>query len=431
MIDKIKKCWLDLKCFDWKIYLSLCLLALIPAIYQTTITRIITSQSIPGSLDIIGQIEWFDLIDETIKAFLIIPMYSLLSKAFKSDYFNQLVFKFGIVISGLYLIFSIVTLICGLDLVSFMNPNEIDINEVYRYLSLETISFMIGIISSYLSIVFLVVGKAKYMYVLLFTNIILSLLGDFFLVPKLGVNGIAISNIISNTVISFVGILLIIYERKISLSKFNKQDSVYFKEWLKTGLFAGTQQFLDNIIYSLMIVRMVNAVSESGNYWLSNNFIWGWLLIPITCLSEVIRKDAGINGYNLKQKNYYSIVIFVIVIWFALIPTYKWFFNIVEGIDNYNRIFEIVMINLGFYIAYALSQIPDAIFVGLGKTKYIAINSFIVNIVYYGIWFAIYITSNVTMNMNMIIFMFGCGNVVHWAISLIEEKLFLRKVFNK
>ena len=180
-----------------------------------------------------------------------------------------------------------------------------------------------------------------------------------------------------------------------------------------------------------MIVRMVNAVSESGNYWLSNNFIWGWLLIPITCLSEVIRKDAGINGYNLKQKNYYSIVIFVIVIWFALIPTYKWFFNIVEGIDNYNRIFEIVMINLGFYIAYALSQIPDAIFVGLGKTKYIAINSFIVNIVYYGIWFAIYITSNVTMNMNMIIFMFGCGNVVHWAISLIEEKLFLRKVFNK
>lgn len=121
---------------------------------------------------------------------------------------------------------------------------------------------------------------------------------------------------------------------------------------------------MDNIIYALMVIRMVNAVSESGNYWLANNFIWGWLLIPITCLVEIIQKDAGANGYNLKQ--YYSITSIVIVIWFILIPTCQCFFNKVEGIDNLERIYEIVLKNLGFYIAYAFSQIPDAIFVGMG-----------------------------------------------------------------
>ena len=176
-----------------------------------------------------------------------------------------------------------------------------------------------------------------------------------------------------------------------------------------------------------MIARMVNAVSESGNYWVANNFIWGWLLIPISCLAEIIKKDAGSDGYNLKQKNYYSIMGIVFVVWFALIPTYNWFFETVEGIENSSRIFEIVVKNLAFYVAYSLCQVPDSIFVGMGKTKYNAINSLIINIVYYGIWFILYKTGAVKMNMDMIILMFGLGNVTHLAVSLVEEKIFLKR----
>ena len=51
--------------------------------------------------------------------------------------------------------------------------------------------------------------------------------------------------------------------------------------------------------------------------------------------------------------------------------------------DFPGRIFEIVVKNLGFYVAYAYSQVPDAIFVGMGKTKYNAVNSLICNIVYF------------------------------------------------
>lgn len=429
MVNVVKNLLNDLKTFDWKVFIALCLLALVPAIYQTVITKLITSNVDISNLDIIGQMEWYDLIDETLRAFLIVPMYSILSKVYKKDYYNKIVFKFGIIVFTLYSIFSIITLFYGMHLISFMNPSEIDINATYKYLSIETIAFMIGIIFSYISVVLLVIGKARYMYIILIVKILLSLLYDIVLIPSLGINGIAISNVISNSIVAIVGIILLVYEKTISTSRFIKEDLVYIKDWIKTGLFAGGQQFLDNIIYSLMIVRMVNAVSESGNYWVSNNFIWGWLLIPISSLIEVIRKDAGINGYKLKQRNYYFITLIVILLWFALIPTYKWFFNSVEGIENYNRIFEIVLLNLGFYVAYAFSQIPDAIFVGLGKTKYIAINSLICNIGYYGIWFILYITSTITMNMNMIIIMFGCGNIVHWIVSLVEEKVFLKRLF--
>ena len=431
MKTAIKSWWNDFKTFDWKMYLALCLLALVPAVYQTIVTKLITSYTSPGSLDIVGQMEWFDLIDETICAFLIVPMYSVLSKAYKKDNFNQVVFKLGIIVIGLYALFSLGTFFYGINLVSYMNPNEIDISAAYRYLSLETVAFMIGIIFSYASVVFLVIDKAKYMYAFLVAKIALATLSNFVLIPNMGIDGIAVSNMIANGIMGILAILLLIYEKQLRPGKYNKKDIPRFKDWGRIGLFAGGQQFLDNIIYALMICRMVNAVSESGNYWVSNNFIWGWLLIPITCLAEIIRKDAGSNGYNLKQKNYYSITLFALVIWFSLIPTYKWFFEVVQGIDNFARIFDIVIKNLGFYVAYAFSQIPDAIFVGMGKTKYNAINSLICNIVYYGIWFIFYKTGVVIMNMDMIIIMFGVGNIVHWCVSLIEEKVFLRRELAK
>lgn len=423
----IKQWWSDLKSFDWKMYLALCLLALVPAIYQTIITKLITVNTNPGALDIIGQMEWFDLINETICAFLIVPMYSVLSKAKNTENFSRVVFKLGIIVIGLYVLFSIGTFFCGIHLVNYMNPNEIDIADAYRYLSLETIAFMIGIVYSYVNVVFIVLDKSKYMYLFLIGKILLSLLSDLVLIPNLGIQGIAISNILSNIVIGLIGVITLSITKNIQVNKFVKEDITYLKMWGKAGLFAGCQQFLDNIIYALMIVRMVNAVSESGNYWVSNNFIWGWLLIPITCLTEIIRKDAGITEYNLKQRNYYSIVIFSLILWVVLIPSYQWFFNTIEGIDNYDRIFEIVIKNLGFYVFFALSQIPDAIFVGMGKTKYNAINSLICNIIYYGIWFVLYQAKVVTMNMDMIIVMFGIGNIVHWLISIVEEKIFLKK----
>ena len=340
-------------------------------------------------------------------------------------------FKLGIIIFALYALFSVGVFFYGIHLIGFMNQNEVDISAAYRYLSLETIAFMIGILVSYINVVFLVVGKAKNMYAFLVIRIVLSLLSDFLLIPHMGIDGIALSNIISNAIMAVGGIVLLILEKNIAIAKFDPSDIPFLKNWGRTGLFAGGQQFLDNIIYALMVVRMVNAVSESGNYWVSNNFIWGWLLIPITAMVEIIRDDAGMNGYQIKQKNYYSIALVVISLWFILIPTYQWFFHVVEGIDNYERIFEIVVKNLGFYIAYALSQIPDAIFVGMGKTKYNAINSLICNIIYYGIWFIFYQTGVVIMSMDMIIIMFGCGNVVHWIVSLVEEKVFLKREIKK
>lgn len=419
----------QLKNFNWRLFTALCALALIPAIYQTVKTFIISANNQNAVFDIIGQMEWFDLIDETLKAFLIIPLYSILNKIFQNDAenFAKHTFKTGLLTFIIYTLFSIGVLIYGGVLIKAMNPNEIDITTTNAYLQLETIAFMIGIIVSVINVVFVVVGKDKNVYIFLVIKTILSIIADFVLIPNLGVYGIAISNIIVNALLAISSCLLLYFQKYIKFCWFHKSDLSVLKEWCKVGVFSGTQQFIDNFIYAVMVCKMVNLVAEQGNYWIANNFIWGWLLIPITALSEVIRRDCKDGYAKLRQFNYYFIAVVVIAVWALTIPLWEPFFRYAENIQNANAIFLIVIKLVPFYVAYAACAIIDNIFMGLGKTLYNAVNSLIINLVYYGVFYVLYLTHAITFSMDVIILMFGFGMVTHLVISLMEEKLFLRR----
>lgn len=414
-------------------WLSLCALALIPAVYQTVKTFLISSGGQDGTFDIIGQVEWFDLINETLQAFLIVPLYSVLNRIFKNhrEEFAGATFKTGLCASVLYTLFSVGVLIYGSTLIGAMSPGEIDIAVTSTYLRLETLAFMMGIIVSFANVVFVVIGKDKNVYIFLAVRTALSLVADILLIPNLGVYGVAVSNIISNTLLSAMCIMLLYKQGYIRFKCFKKSDGAMLREWCKTGAFSGLQQFIDNLIYAVMVCKMVNMVAEQGNYWIANNFIWGWLLIPITALAEVIRSDCKDGYKELRKFNYYFIAAASAMLWVVTIPTWTPFFRYAQGLENAGEIFGIVIKLVPFYIAYAGCAIIDNIFVGLGKTSYNAVNSLIINFGYYGIFYILYRAHTVTFNMNTIIFMFGFGMVVHLAVSLIEEKMFFKRTLKE
>lgn len=431
MIKTIKTTFYNLKLFRWGLFASLCLLAFVPAIFTTIRTFLISTEANTSAIDIVGQMEWFDLIDETIKAFLIVPLYSILNKIFKTQKgFAESTFKTFITVFIIYSLFSLIIYIYGEVLVGYMNNKEVDINVIGAYLRIETIAFAVGIIQSFVNVVFVVVGKSKNMYIFLLVKCVLLVICDFLLIPNFGVQGVAYSNILTNAMLGIAGITILIVEKYIRFAWFDKQDIKIFGNWFKVGIFSGGQQFLDNIIYALMVVKMVNLVAEQGNYWVANNFIWGWLLIPISALSEVIKSDCKNDYKNLKQTNYYLIVLFTVILWSIFIPAYTPFLSEVEKLENADEIFLIIMKLFVFYIAYALSQITSSIFIGTGKTKYNIVSSIIVNLVYYGIFFILVQSKIISMTMDMIIVMFGCGMVVSFIINLIEERIFLKKELN-
>ena len=428
-MEKIKSLFTNLKSFRWNMWIALCALSLVPAIYQTIRTALAYVNTSASGIDIIGQMEWYDLIDETLKALLIIPLYSILNRVNKEDNknFSRFAFIALITVFALYFIFNIGVFFYGTFLIKAMNPSEVNIVAIKQYLELETIAFMIGIIPTFFNVIFVTINKAKNVYIFLIIQAILGIIGDFILIPNLGVNGIAINNIITNSILAVAGFITLFLEKQITPSWFNKGDFKLIANWCKIGLFSGLQQFIDNIVYALMISRMVNLVAESGNYWMANNFIWGWLLIPISALSEIIKSDCK-EEKNTNRSNYLMIVAFSIISWIITIPLWKPFLRYVERIDNYQDIFSIIIKLWPFYIAYSLCIIPDSIFIGKGKTQYNVINSILVNFAYYGIWFILYITRSIQFNMLTIIMMFGFGIVFHLIISIMELWVFDKKM---
>lgn len=433
MKEYIKKTWANLKTFDFGLYVALIAVALFPAILQTARTFFLSSTVDVSAFDVLGQMEWFDLINESILALLIVPLYSVLNfiKDKDAESFPKRVFKIGLTATLAYCLFSLAVYLVARNLVGFMNPEEADIEAMVEYLNLETIAFAIGIIPQFVNVVFVVLGRKRNFYIFVIVKSLLLILTDYLLIPSYGVNGVAYSNILINGVLALVMVALLAIGKNIKPAWFGKGDKTIYLNWIKVGFPSFFQSLLDNIVYILMVAKMVNSVSSAGDYWVANNFIWLWLLIPVTALGEIIRKDSGSGYKSLKQGNYYIILMATIAIWLLTIPGWLPFFKHVERLENASEIYSVTIKLFGFYIAYALTMVPDNIFVGLGKTKYSLLNSAIINIVYYGIFYLVYLSGAITMSLDAIIMMFGFGMVVHLAVSVFEEKILLRKEIAK
>ena len=149
--------------FPVNLFCSLMLLSFIPFIYTLVRTNLIANIPLADGLGIAGHIEWFDLINETIQAFLIVPLFALFNQCMQdSEKFKQRIFQSFLVVNVVYILFSVIIYIHCKSIVTIMVSDHI--HEVTGYLELETIGFIIGNIVSFVNVLFVVLEKPAYIY---------------------------------------------------------------------------------------------------------------------------------------------------------------------------------------------------------------------------------------------------------------------------
>jgi len=396
---------------DYLLLLALMVFAFVPSVNQLIVDHLISGLE-NNLLNIAGQIEWFDLLDETLLAFLTVPLYFVFNKvakdheAFKSRINQTMILGFAI-----YAIVSVAIYFYAGSLVAYMNAPD----GSTEYLQLETIGFILSFVSSFMYVVFVVRGKWNYIIFLLATKVAMLSIGNLALIPDHGVMGVAMTNVIVNGALLIVSLFLLYKEKLLQLRI--RFDNMTLNDWGRTGLFAGCTIFLDNLIYMVIVVKMVNEVSSLGIYWLANNFIWGWLLIPIAALAEIIKRDYY-KGY-LRVHNYLLYVIVILFIWLCSIPLWGVMFNDIVQAEDPQGILNILYILVPFYISYAFATVFDSILISIGKTKYIFVISMIVNIGYYGIVYSMFLLGVFEATIPFIVGMFGIGMVVHMVFSVL------------
>jgi Na+-driven multidrug efflux pump len=91
------------------------------------------------------------------------------------------------------------------------------------------------------------------------------------------------------------------------------------------------------------------------------------------------------------------------------------------------KLFQLVLLLVGFYVLYAFQNVFDSTFYGLGKTNYMLFESVVTNTIYYGIAFVLYATGIWTPTLTGIALLFGIGNAFDSVVSFVAYWHLLKK----
>ncbi|MBU0996902.1 MAG: multidrug transporter [Firmicutes bacterium] len=425
----------SMKQINYRLFLALLLMGLIPTIYTTV--RIFFLGQLPGDwgFNIASQLSWVNLFYEVIQEALILPLFFFIGMSLynKDELHNKI--RTGLLLTGaIYALLSIIIMIFAVPLIRFMAQDVTLITETAKYIRLETIAAIFSTMVRFLVIVLVTIKKDKYLYIVLGIQMALSILLDTFFVSSLdisldlGVNGIAYTNIIVNVML-LVLTLFILKKEDIHLFQKKKLSFGWIKSWGKVGGISGLESFVRNFAFMMMIIRMVNVVGEQGTFWVANNFIWGWLLLPVLQLGELVKRDCGENIDSIKSKSlgYFGITAIIVIIWFATVPLWKPFLRDVMQLSNYQDVFFIAIISVGFYVLFAFNNVIDSIFYGIGRTDYMLFQSLAINIIFYGTMFILYIIGVYQPTLTLIALMFAVGTALDSVLTYFMFAWMLKK----
>ena len=432
MFSKIRLSFMNI---NYKLFFALLALGFVPTIYNTL--RVFFLGQFPGewSYSIAGQLTWVNLLYEIINEAIILPLFYFMGrvKDDKKEFSNRV--RTGMLISLLiYVVLSIVVLIFAESLLAFMATDESIIPASAVYIRIESVANIFLVLMQFALVVLITVERSKYLYIFTGMRLIFCLFSDTLLVStlpisaNLGVNGIGYSNIIVNVLLLVVAIVFLSKEKIYVFTK-AKYNFMWIKEFMKIGGLSGIESFVRNIAYIVMVARMVNVVSEQGTYWVANNFIWGWLLLPVLQLGELIKQEIATDKENIRKNTigYFGITAIILILWFVSIPCWKPFMVKVLGFTDVEKLFGLVMILIGFYVLFAVQNVFDATFYGLGKTNYMLFESVVTNLLYYSVAFILYLMDVWNPTLTGIALLFGIGNAFDSIVSFSAYIFLLKK----
>ena len=432
MFSKLR---LSIRRINLRLYSALLVLGFAPTVYNTL--RVFFLGQLPGewAYSIAGQLSWVNLLYEILNEAIILPLFYFVGtvRADKADFSNRI--RTGMLLTlGTYSLLSGVIICFAPELLALMAADPGIIAASAEYIRIESVANIFAILTQFALVALVTVNKSRYLYALTGGRLVLCLLADTFLVSslpcsaKLGVNGIGYSNILVNALLLGLSIRLLAREG-IRVFSGEKLRFGWAKEFAKVGGISGLESLVRNLAYMVMIARMVNVVNEQGTYWVANNFIWGWLLLPILQLGELIKQEVAADRENIPKNTpgYFAITGIIAALWLLSVPLWKPFMGTVLGYADTEQLFGLVGLLMGFYVFYAFQNVFDATFYGLGKTSYMLFESVVTNLIYYGGVFILYKTGLWVPTLTGIALLFGIGNAFDSIVSAVAYWFLLKR----
>ena len=377
----------SLKRFNWKLYLILLLRSGLPTIYLTV--RVFLLGSLPNNsvVSIASQMAWVDILLKVFEEALLQPLYHCFGSSISDQACLKNKVKTGfIVCSVFYSAFSLTTAAMTKFLVQIMGQSQdLECVTVY-YIRLQLCGIIASGLGKYFMLLFIVMEQNKELFVALTLEMLFSILFDVILVSELniswnlGVIGIAISSII--TAVTVLVYSLFVCWRNVGMKWIDiclLYDFSWFKKWTRVGIFSGIDSLIRNLIYMVVVLRSMNLLKEQDSYWITSNFIWSWLLMPVLPLAELLKQDVSsrqiLPHWKFKLLAYLIISSAIMAIWLLTIPAWKFFIKNVFKASNPSLVYSLAVQLMPCHVFFVIGTLLSAVFYGRGRTELLAIGT--------------------------------------------------------
>ena len=424
---------LGLSRINYPLLVTVAFTLLIPTLYNTF--RITLIADIPNvwGFNIASQIAWLNIIYEVLQEGITLPLFFVLGAVVHSGkLFREKMVRGIRVIVPLYTLIALIIWFFAEPLVVALDQQPELVAQTAAYIRLESVAIPLRVLTDIALIALITLGNTRFICVFLIVQLIVRVFFDYLFISGLGLGviGIGYSTIAINFVTSLTGLFLLVVALRNMLleAPHPKGDDAEIpdgKRWIKVSLLSGAESGVRNIAFVVMILKLVNEIGESGVLWVTNAFIWGWLLLPILALGSLIKQDVGIHRGFIgdRFKGYMVLSGAFVLVWFATIPLWGAFIQHVMGISNAQEILSLAYLFLPFYVIFAANNVLDSYFYGMGRTDLMLYQSLIVNGTYYVCAFVLYQLGIFEPTLRSIALLFGFGIVLDFVATVVLFRL--------
>ena len=175
----------SLKKIDFRLFLALCVMALFPAVYTTV--RVFFLGQLPGewSYSIAGQLSWVNLFYEVLSEAIILPLYFFMGSVVedRKEFANRI--RSGVLVTcAVYAACSFFVMVYIHPLLRMMAVSEEILAESAVYIRIECVANIFGILSSFLMVSLITIGKVKAVYLMTGMKMVLCMVSDVLIVSR-------------------------------------------------------------------------------------------------------------------------------------------------------------------------------------------------------------------------------------------------------
>lgn len=411
---------------NYRLWLAIASVSLFPALYSTA--RIYFLNTLPETwhLSIAAQAAWLHLAYEVLQEAILLPLYFVFGKVI--DDRQRLCDRVSHVFVITLLAFAAMTLGAMLtaEWLTAAMAQQAELQELTaQFIRLEALAILISTVNDICAIVIVALGLHRLLLLLVAARAAMTVgfdalfVGQFSWSFDLGALGVAVTNIAVGTLLLLPSIMIL--RRLGAIGRLGRGPArEWIGSWLRVALKSGLESAVRNLAFAVMILRLMNEVAEAGLFWVTNGFIWNWLLLPILTLGTLVRQDAGNHAGALsgRLRSYLWLTTIIVAAWVISIPGWSWFAARVMGSPDAERVADLALLMIGFYVVFSFNHILDSYLYGVGRTDLMLYQSLCVSIIYYGAAFVAYNSGVFEPNLQRIAVLFGGGIVIDSMVTL-------------